>query len=103
MDNTYELMRKKNKYKNIRENVVNMINVLSNSNVNDNLTMVQTNLKNYYLVNDSACKLEEIKKQKQRISDCLTLLNSILKSINSKIYNINVDIQNAEAMENGEL
>lgn len=100
-NNTYELTRKKNKYKDMRENVIKMINVLSNNDVIDNLTMVQTGLKSYYLVNGSACKYEDVRKQKERVSDCLALLRSVLNSIDSKLDNIKDDIEKAEARENG--
>lgn len=102
-NNTYELTRKQNKYKSMKENVTKMFNVLSNSDAIDNLTMVQTGLKNYYLVNSSPCKYNEIKIQKERISSCLIALRNILNKIDSKLDNIKDDITAAEANENGEI
>ncbi len=100
-NDTYELIKETNKYKNIRENVIKMINVLSNSDVIDNLKMVQTGLKNYYLVNGSACKYKDVENQREKISDCLTLLKDVLNSIDSKLDNIKDDIEKAEAREDG--
>lgn len=96
MDNAYELTRKQNKYKNMRENVVKMINVLSNNDVIDNLNMAQVGLKNYYLVNGSPYKYEEIRKQKEEIYNCISSLKSILNSIDIKLKNIKQDIENLE-------
>lgn len=96
MNNTYELTRKQNKYKNMRENVIKMINVLSHSDLIDNLNMAQVNLKNYYLVNGSPYKYEEIRKQKEEISNCILSLKSILNSIDIKLKNIKQDIENIE-------
>lgn len=101
MDNTYELTRKKNKYKNMRENVIKMINVLSRSEVIDNLSIAQTSLKNHYLVNGSPCKYEEIRKQKERISNCLLVLRNILNSIDLKLNSIKKSIEIAESENNG--
>lgn len=104
-DSIYELTRKENKYMIMKENVTKMINVLSNSDVIDNLTMAQSGLKNYYIVNDSPCKYENIKKQKERISNCLVVLRIVLKSIDLKLDSIRAAIRAAiaaaEASENG--
>lgn len=99
-DNTYELTRKQNKYKSMRENVIKMINVLSSSDVIDNLSMAQSSVQNNYLVNGSACKYENIKRQKEKISSCISSLRNILKSIDSNIDDIKDDIEEAEEKEN---
>lgn len=100
MDNTYELTRKQNKYKLMRENVIKMINVLSSSNIIDDLTVAQSSLKNYYLINDMPCKFDDIKRQKEKISSCLATLKTILNKIDSKLKIIKSDLKEAEAKEN---
>ncbi len=99
-DNTYELTRRQNKYKTMRENVIRMINVLSNSDVVDTLSMAQSSLQSNYLVNGSVCKYENIKRQKESISNCISNLRSVLNSIDSKISDIKDDIERAETKEN---
>jgi hypothetical protein len=99
-DNTYELTRRQNKYKTMRENVIRMINVLSNSDVVDTLSMAQSSLQSNYLINGSVCKYENIKRQKESISNCISNLRSVLNSIDSKISDIKDDIERAETKEN---
>ncbi len=98
-DETYELTRKQNKYKAMRENVIKMINVLSNNDVVDMLSMARSSLENNYLVNGSACKSENIRKQRDRVSSCISSLRSVLNSIDSKIDDIKDDIEDAEEKE----
>lgn len=97
MANLYELYSKRTRYRVLRENVTNAINVLSRTNVNDGLSNVKYVLDNNYLVNDTACKGLDITKVKEQLSVDLNNLQVCLNSINSKIYSISKEIEEQEA------
>ncbi|MBQ9013549.1 MAG: hypothetical protein IJ094_08375 [Bacilli bacterium] len=96
MDNTYELTRKENNYKAMKENVTKMVNVLSNSDIIDNISMAKNGFKNYYVLNDTPVRQERLQKQKERISNCMNTLRSILNSVDSNLSDIKSDIEKAE-------
>lgn len=95
MNSTYELIVRQSKYKYMRENVIKMINVLSN-NLLDNLDVTQASLKDYYLVNDVPCKYEQVCDQKVKIKDSIYSLRIILNSIDAKIASIKENIREIE-------
>lgn len=100
MYNLYELYQKRSKYNAIRENVNNAINVLSRVNVDDNFDKAIYSLENSYIVNDVACKKNEVRKAEQSVSNSLSNLRSILSSVNAKINMINRQIHDLEMSQN---
>ena len=100
MSNLYELYRKKTKYNAIRENVNNAINVLSGVKVNDSFNSIEKTLANNYLVNDVACKKNQIVSIEERVSSDLRELKAILSSVNTEIRNISKKINELEATQN---
>ena len=99
MSSLYELYNKRTKYKALRENVTNAINVLSRNIINDGLSNASYSLSNNYTVNELACKNDVISKAKDNLASDLSNLNACLSSINSKIYSLNKEIEEAEAAE----
>ncbi len=98
MDDTlYELYKKRTKYRALRENVSNAINVLSRNSISNNLSNVHYTLENNYLVNEVACKGVLIDNVKDNMANYLNDLNLCLSSINSKLYSINQEIEKKEA------
>lgn len=100
MSDLYELYSKRTRYRNLRENVTNAINVLSRSSLNDNLSTAVHTLNGNYLVNEVGCKSSTINKAKDRIRTDLSNLNSCLNSINYKIDELSREIEEKE-MEEG--
>lgn len=100
MSDLYELYSKRTRYRNLRENVINAINVLSRSSLNDNLSTAVHTLNNNYLVNEVGCKSSTINRAKDCIRTDLSNLNSCLNSINSKINELSREIEKKE-MEEG--
>lgn len=96
---SYELTRKLNKYKNMKENVSKMINVLSRNDVTNNLSTAGYALKNNYLIDDNPCKVRELENQKQVIEEEVEKLQSIIYSIDNNISKIRTDISVAQEGE----
>lgn len=99
MSSLYELYSKRTKYKALRENVSNAINVLSRNTFSDNLSTVDYTLSNNYQVNESTVKSSIIDNAKDNVATDLNNLNLCLSSINSKIYSLNKEIAEKEAEE----
>lgn len=99
MSSLYELYSKRSKYRILRENVTNAINVLSRTSINDGLSTTTYVLGSNYLVNGVACKSGELEKAKDSLATDLNNLNVCLSSINSKIYSLNREIEEKEAEE----
>lgn len=99
MSSLYELYSKRTKYKTLRENVSNAINVLSRNTFADNLSTVDYTLSNNYQVNESTVKGSIIGNAKDNVATDLNNLNLCLSSINSKIYSLNKEIAEKEAEE----
>lgn len=97
MDTLYDLYKKRNKYKSLRENVINSINVLSHNSVVDSLSSAVHSLNNNYTVNDEGCKTDIINKAIESLKSDLSNLNVCLSSINSKIYSLDQEIEEKEA------
>ena len=88
----YSLTKKMSYYKNMRENVVNMINILSNSSINSNLSVAMSSMKENYNVNNEACKYNEISNIKNTIASDINNLKNILYHINIAIQDLEQDI-----------
>lgn len=101
MSSLYELYSKRTKYKSLRENVSNAINVLSRNTLDDNLSTVDFTLSNNYLVNEGPCRGTLINNVKEKVAEDLSNLNLCLSSINSKIYSLSKEIEEQEALEAG--
>ena len=100
MSSLYELYNKRTRYKNVRENVSNAINVLSrNNSVSDNISTAESILSNNYLVNEVICKNTLLRDVRDSIEADLNNLETCLSSINSKIYALNKEIEEKEAEE----
>ena len=99
MSSLYELYSKRTKYRALRENVSNAINVLSRNTISDNLSTVDYTLSNNYLVNDVTVKSSVINNAKDNVATDLNNLNLCLSSINSKIYSLTKEIEEKEAEE----
>ena len=98
MSTLYELYSKRTKYKLLKENVSNAINVLSrNNSVDDSIDDVESVLNNNYLVNESICKGSLLKNIKQQINSDLKVLESSLSSIIYRIDALDKEIQEKEA------
>ncbi len=99
MSSLYELYSKRTKYRALRENVTNAINVLSRNSIDDNLSTIAYAMKGNYTVNDMPCKGDVIDKVRESLATDLGNLNLCLSSINSKIYALNQEIEEKEAEE----
>ena len=99
MSTLYELYSKRTKYRTLRENVINAINVLSRADVSDNLATISYTIENNYVVNDVACRNDKVKNVKNSLATDISNLNVCLSSINSKIYSLNKEIEEKEAEE----
>lgn len=92
-----ELYSKRTKYKTLRENVSNAINILSKNNISDNLASAMNTLNTSYLVNDRGCKSSNLKNVGEVLDAELKNLNLCLNFINSKIYSLDKEIEEKEA------
>ena len=99
MSSLYELYSKRTRYRNLRENVTNAINVLSRSSISDGLSTANYILGSNYIIDDVAAKSREISQVKDSLATDLSNLNTCLSSINSKIYSLNKEIEEKEAEE----
>lgn len=97
---TYDLEKDKSKYKDFKKNVINMYNVLSHSDIGDNLYTANSYLKNDYQVNNSPFDESVLNKQKAKIKDCITKLKLIIDTVSDKIDDINSDIDAANKENN---
>lgn len=98
MSTLYELYNKRTKYRNLRENVSNAINVLSrNNSIDDHLSTAESILGSNYLINDGPCKGNLLRNVKESLDGDLRNLETCLSSINSKIYSITKEIEEKEA------
>ena len=99
MSSLYELYNKRTRYKNVRENVSNAINVLScNNSVDDSITTAESILSSNYLVNEGPCKGYLLRDVRESVEDDLSNLETCLSSINSKIYKLDQEIEEKESM-----
>lgn len=103
MDSTYELTRSKDKYRNMKENVNKMLNILSNNDAVDNLTSARSYLRDYYIVDNVAFKTSDISDEKRKLIDAISDLRGIIDSIDSKISSISDDIEEAKKKEQEEM
>lgn len=101
MSSLYELYSKRTKYRALRENVSNAINVLSRVGINDGLATAVYTLSSNYLVNDAACKRNSLNKVKESLATDLSNLNVCLSSINAKISSLTKEIEELEAAGTG--
>lgn len=99
MSSLPELYSKRTRYKALRENVSNAINILSRAAVGDSLASVSYSLGSNYVVNDEACLADKIDNLAEGLENDLSTLNACLSSINSKIYSLNLEIEKKEAEE----
>ena len=99
MDDTYELIRKESKYRNLKDNIINIINTLNSSDAIDNLSMAQSNLNENYLVDNVPVKNDLLNKEIERLKTSLSTLNTIAYNIDSKMKDIKNDIQKAKENE----
>lgn len=99
MNNLSELYSKRTRYKALRENVINAINILSRVEVGDSLSAISYSLENKYVINDEVCLTDKIDAISEGLETNLSSLNACLSSINSKIYSLNLEIEKKEAEE----
>lgn len=92
----YELKRNKTRYQNMRENVVRMINILSSSNLSDQLFSSSRSLEENYLLNDNSVKSPELRAIKNSLDSDVTKLRNLLNSIDIKIRELNKKILDSE-------
>lgn len=90
------LSRKRSYYRNMRENVIYMINTLKNYNVMDNISVAMSNLKQSYNVNNYPYKYNELSKLKNSISQDINTLTDVLYYINVELEKITNDLTEAE-------
>ena len=98
MSTLYELYNKRTRYKNVRENVSNAINVLSrNNSVDDSISSLEGLLGSNYLVDETICNGAYLRNIRESVVKDLGNLNTCLSSVNSKIYSLNKEIDEMEA------
>lgn len=96
MDNLYELNRDKSRYTSVKENLKQITNILSKSDLYDNLSDASRSIRNNFLLNDSS-KDSKITSIKNNIKSQKEILNSIYNSVNNKLKNINQQISDLES------
>ena len=99
MSTLYELYSKRTKYRTLRENVINAINILSRAEVSDSISTASAFLDNNYQLDEVGCRTDKLKNIRDSLSSDISNLNACLSSINSKIYSINKEIEEKEAAE----
>lgn len=92
----YELYRQLSKYESMRDNLNRAYNILSNPDIQDNLSVASHSLKANYIVNDSAFREGYIKKAKEELSSCAASLRQLISSANSSISRIRREINRRE-------
>lgn len=93
MNELYELNRDKNKYKNLSNNLSKIYNILSSSDLSNDLSTAASVLQNNYTIDNNSKYAKPINNIKDSISDNKVALNTIIKDISIKINNINRDIR----------
>lgn len=96
----YELKKIKTRYQNMRGNIVSIINILSSSSLNDELTNARKSLEENYLLNDNSVKSRNIVSVKNSIDTDISKLRNLLNSIDLKLKNINKAITDLELSGN---
>lgn len=96
----YELKRIKTRYQNMRGNIVSIINILSSSSLNDELTNARKSLEENYLLNDNSIKSRNIVSVKNSIDTDISKLRTLLNSIDLKLKKINKAITDLELSGN---
>lgn len=100
MATLYELYNKRTKYRALRENVSNAINVLSNNrSIDERLSSADYIISNNYIVNDASCRGNVLSAVKESLDTDLRNLQSCLTSINNKIYSLTREIEEKEREE----
>lgn len=93
MNELYELNRDKNKYKNLKYNLSKIYEILSSSDVRNDLLMAASVLQNNYTIDNNSKYSRSISNIKDSIDENRALLNNIIKDINAKINDIDKDIR----------
>lgn len=96
----YELKKIKTRYQNMRGNIVSIINILSSSSLNDELTNARKSLEENYLLNDNSVKSRNIVSVKNSIDTDISKLRNLLNSIDLKLKKINKAITDLELSGN---
>ena len=96
----YELKRIKTRYQNMRGTIVSIINILSSSSLNDELTNARKSLEENYLLNDNSIKSRNIVSVKNSIDTDISKLRTLLNSIDLKLKKINKAITDLELSGN---
>lgn len=92
MNELYELSKDKNKYKNLRNNLSIIYEILSSSDLRNDLSTAASVLQNNYVIDNNSKYSRPINNIKDSIDDSRSLLNNIIKDVNLKINNISKDI-----------
>lgn len=93
MNELYELNRDKNKYKNLRNNLSKIYDILSSSDLRDDLSAAASVLQNNYTIDNNSKYSRPINNIKDSINDNRMQLNNIIRDVDLKINNINKDIR----------
>lgn len=93
-----ELYSKKSEYKNLRDSISCAINILSKNNISDNLATAINTLNSSYLVNDQSCKSLNLKNVGESLDMELKNLVLCLNSLTNKIYSLDKEIEEMEAV-----
>lgn len=81
------MYRNLRKYETMRDNLVRAYNILSKSEIQDNLATAVHTLKGNYTVNDTAFEATTINKVRDELSTCLNSLGQVLYSANVCVKN----------------
>lgn len=92
MNELYELNKDKNKYKNLKNNLSIIYEILSSSDLRNDLSTAASVLQNNYVIDNNSKYSRPINNIKDSIDDSKSLLNNIIKDVNLKINNISKDI-----------
>ena len=92
MNELYELSKDKNKYKNLKNNLSIIYEILSSSDLRNDLSTAASVLQNNYVIDNNSKYSRPINNIKDSIDDSKSLLNNIIKDVNLKINNISKDI-----------
>lgn len=93
MNELYELNRDKNKYKNLRNNLSKIYDILSSSDLRDDLSAAASVLQNNYTIDNNSKYSRPINNIKDSINDNRMQLNNIIRDVDLKINGINKDIK----------
>ena len=96
----YELKKIKTRYQTMRGKIVSIINILSSSSLNDELTNARKSLEENYLLNDNSVKSRNIVSVKNSIDTDISKLRNLLNSIDLKLKKINKAITDLELSGN---